>query len=95
MKSWGFGIKMKYNKKIEEKILDKIDKVVKTKKVMCPLCKKGSFTMAKGFVSMIILDKFPEGISIGGPHLPNIAIVCTTCGNTMFLNLKVLGFNLK
>jgi len=39
------------------------------------------------------MDKLGGGLVLGGPVLPSVPIVCTNCGNTFFLNAKVLGIN--
>lgn len=47
-----------------------------------------------------ILDSYSVpilGLDPGGPHffgasLPLVPLVCTNCGNTHFINLRILGF---
>ena len=57
----------------------------------CPLCHTAAWTVADGFFVFPQMDTLDAGLIIGGPALPNVAIVCQTCGNTQFLNVVVLG----
>ena len=63
----------------------------KIKKISFVLFGNEKFTLAGGVSNIFITDKVSGGIVIGGPVLPNAPIVCLNCGNTLFLNLKVLG----
>jgi hypothetical protein len=53
----------------------------------CPMCKNQHFIMADGYFNNIMQTQF-ESLSIGGPAIPTIAIVCSNCG---FLSQHALG----
>ena len=56
----------------------------------CSICRTGQWTLSDGFVFFPTQDSAGSYV-IGGPVLPNIALICSHCGNTVFLNLLVLG----
>lgn len=80
-----------------EEIIKKINEAInrKTGKTdfKCPVCTNNQFSLAGGFTNDFLMDKIGGGLVIGGPVLPSVPIVCTNCGNTFFLNAKVLGIN--
>ena len=85
---------MSLTKKQKDKIIEKVDEALKKKNkkdIICSVCGNEKFTLAGGVSNIFITDKVSGGIVIGGPVLPNAPIVCLNCGNTLFLNLKVLG----
>ena len=53
----------------------------------CPMCQNRNFIMADGYFSNIMQPDFGS-ISIGGPGIPTIAIVCNNCG---FVSQHALG----
>jgi hypothetical protein len=57
----------------------------------CPICGNRTWALqGSGFIFMA-LQKGLGNISLGGPGIPFIALHCAKCGNTMFLNILVLG----
>jgi hypothetical protein len=59
----------------------------------CPVCRVGRWTLIDGIVKLpVITDpkQFPN-VVLGGATLPTVALVCNNCGNTIFMNLMVLG----
>lgn len=59
-------------------------------KTGCHLCRANSWTLAEDY-TRLELSKFGRTAEMGNRALPCIAIVCTNCGNTILLNMKVLG----
>ena len=88
---------MTLSKEKSEEIAKKIEEVIKKKTrqpgFKCPICTNTTFSLAGGFTNHFLMDTFGGDLVIGGPVLPSVPIVCTNCGNTLFLNAKVLGLN--
>jgi hypothetical protein len=58
----------------------------------CWVCGTHSFTLGEGWFRLDLSDLHSRDIKIGGgPSLPSIALVCQQCGNTLLLNMVVLG----
>ncbi len=56
----------------------------------CPVCHtKNRWEMADGFVSLPLLSNFWAETRIS--DLPNAALACEVCGNTLLFNLVMLG----
>lgn len=50
----------------------------------CPMCGKGNWSVQD---TVYEIREFNEGsFVVGGPVIPVVPIVCTNCGNTVFLN---------
>lgn len=45
----------------------------------CPMCGNKSFILPEGYFINTIQPDF-KGISLGGPGIPTIAIICKQCG---------------
>lgn len=56
----------------------------------CPFCHQNEWTASTGYVFLAVQDD-PDNIRLGGRGLPLFPLTCTTCGNTLFFNLMVLG----
>lgn len=84
-------IKLKKNNKMlnqEEK--NKIAQAInqKIQHIKCPMCKNGTFSIAEGYFNNFMQQGHWSNISIGGPSIPSIAIICTNCG---FISQHALG----
>jgi hypothetical protein len=55
------------------------------------VCRSSDFQLVDGIVKIAVQPTTQRGVVLGGPTLPSAALVCQTCGNTIFLNLIVLG----
>ena len=86
---------MVLTKEKEQEIIEKINEAIKKKtgqtNLQCSVCTNNQFSFVGGFTNDFLMDKLGGGLIIGGPVLPSVPIVCTNCGNTFFLNAKVLG----
>ena len=81
---------MKFTPAIGQRIAEAIKKVAP--KAKCPLCQTEKFTLANAFFLFPVQNELPQkSFVIGGPGMPCVAITCTTCGNTFFLNIFSLG----
>lgn len=60
----------------------------------CSVCQTtAGFTLA-GLVRLYVAEFSPAThVPIGGPYLPSAALICNRCGNTLFLNLNVIGLH--
>ena len=60
-------------------------------KTTCPMCGRDKFILADGYFNNHIQSGFKNGLELGGPSIPTVAIVCTNCGFTSQHALGVLG----
>lgn len=56
----------------------------------CMLCGENDWTLADGY-TRLELSEFGGPAVIGQRAVPCVAMVCNNCGNTVLLNLKILG----
>lgn len=56
----------------------------------CPICGSVKWNLSVGVVTLSIQEQ-PGTIVLGGPGMPCIPLVCLNCGNTVLLNMMVLG----
>lgn len=56
----------------------------------CPICASRSWTLIEHFVDLPIY-RGGRIVVAGGPSYPNVAIVCTNCGNTNLINAVISG----
>lgn len=83
-----------FTQKLKAKILAKINSTSTQGRMQlsCPVCGRWDWDMADGFATVPLLWNVWTNDKKSG--LPCAALVCTTCGNTLFFNLIVLGFAL-
>jgi hypothetical protein len=56
----------------------------------CWYCGDSRWTLGDGFVTLV-LSYGSSPFQPSGNTLPSLALICQTCGNTVLLNLLVLG----
>ena len=56
----------------------------------CPMCHHNGFIIADGYFSHFLQDVIKD-VSLSGPTIPTIAIVCTNCGFVSQHALGILG----
>lgn len=56
----------------------------------CAMCGTSSWILADGWVFLSLTDNF-NGLEVGGPGLPCVALSCAKCGDTHLFNALVLG----
>jgi hypothetical protein len=56
----------------------------------CPMCHTDNWQLEDGLVIHPVQHD-AKGLVLSGPSLPNVALLCTTCGNTQLLNVLRLG----
>jgi hypothetical protein len=88
---------MSFSKEKTEEIIQKIEEAVKKKTkdttFKCNVCTNDQFSLVGGFSHDFLIDKFSGNIVLGGVYLPSVPVVCNNCGNTYFLNAKILGLD--
>jgi hypothetical protein len=59
----------------------------------CPFCQTNNFTLSDGQVQLVVSEMGSTQYIVVGQlkTLPSIALVCQHCGNTLLLNMIVLG----
>ena len=56
----------------------------------CPVCGQHDWTLADGLVRLTLQEE--RGVVVvGGRNMPCVALICKRCGNTLLLNVIVLG----
>ena len=82
---------------MENKLLSKEDKQVIISKILeiipnieCPICHNKQFIIADGYFNSSIQGNL-NGMSLGGPSIPSIGIICNRCGFISHHALGVLG----
>jgi len=55
----------------------------------CPLCHSVQWELANGIAAVPLMSNYWLGQT--SSHLPNAALICGTCGHTMFFNLLAMG----
>ncbi|HBB88991.1 MAG TPA: hypothetical protein DC047_15405 [Blastocatellia bacterium] len=82
---------MKYTPAIKERIITALTGKLPNQRLgPCALCGTAAWFPSDGFVLISVTMDAPN-LVFGGPALPSIALICSNCGNTHLLNLKVLG----
>ena len=74
---------------LSKKEKDKIVKALRDReaRLPCPRCGNQNFSLVDGYFNQPIQREL-EGMVLGGPSIPYIAVVCTRCG---FLSQHALG----
>mgnify|MGYP001619952440 FL=1 len=73
-------------------VAQKLEEKLSGKGLWCVGCGEvATWQLAPGFVNILLQKDLGNGLVIGGPTMPAVALVCTGCGNTLIFNLKVLG----
>lgn len=57
----------------------------------CVICSQTKWVVMDKF-AVITVGNDPEAVLLGGHTMPLVPVVCINCGNTQFVNLKILGF---
>lgn len=57
-------------------------------KTTCPMCGNKHFVIADGYFTQSLQKNFNNGISLGGPAIPSISVICGNCG---FMSQHALG----
>ncbi len=76
-------------KKIQENLNKKLQE--KGRSYVCSICGNNNFILADGFVNDLLQDNIGGGLVIGGPSIPEVAVVCSHCGYVMKFSAGVLG----
>jgi ribosomal protein S27AE len=60
------------------------------KRSVCPMCGHAHFTIADAYLSNTLQADF-NSVTLGGPSIPSLAIICTNCGFISQHSLGILG----
>ena len=60
------------------------------KRSACPMCGHAHFTIADAYLSNTLQVNL-ESVTLGGPSIPSLAIICTNCGFISQHSLGILG----
>lgn len=78
-----------------DKVMPRIVAALKAKtgdrQFPCFLCGREHWTIQAGYL-VLPLSEAPQRTVMAGPCLPCVALMCQHCGQTVLLNLKLLGF---
>ena len=74
-----------------DRITEALQQKIGDRELRCPLCHHEQWQIPPSFLPLT-LKKTPRSFQLGGTVLPTVPLICTNCGNTQLLNLKVLGF---
>lgn len=85
---------MSTNQEIVQRIIAAIREKTANFDFRCPVCNHNTWHVPQDYTYLPLRKDFAGGIRLGGPILPLVPLVCTNCGNTHLLNLKVLGLDL-
>jgi hypothetical protein len=77
---------------LQSRVIAALDK--KIPKAACPLCDKQDWAVQPS-VYWFQESFRSEHVQSTGQGLASAALVCKNCGNTQFINLLVLGWDLK
>lgn len=75
----------------KQKIISELNKRINSGDIKCPMCGNKHFIIADGYFNSTMQDSLINGVLIGGPSLPSIAIVCNHCGFISSHALGILG----
>ena len=82
---------MKFTEEIAQKIFAALRQRLPEQKLSpCAICGTNAWYIYRGYVLLTIQQDLLDTV-LGGPAFPMITLMCTNCGNTHLLNLKVLG----
>lgn len=76
--------------KEKQKIIDELNKRFNIHSIKCPMCGNNHFIIGDGYFNTFIQDDI-KNISLGGPSIPSIPIICNRCGFISSHALGVLG----
>ena len=72
----------------KQRIISKIQNVIPY--IECPICHNKNFIIADGYFNSSIQGDV-NGMTLGGPSIPSIGIICNKCGFISHHALGVLG----
>ena len=84
---------MPTRQQVEEKIIARLMEKTGGRHA-CSMCGNQEWFVQDKFAAVPLSDD-PTNMNFGGPAMPTVPVICVKCGNTHFVNLLVLGFDLK
>lgn len=75
----------------QERLLRLVQNKLQPNGATCPLCGHKNFTLVDGVLGPALPPAFqPNVVQLGGPTLPMVVLVCTYCGWTAQIAVKIL-----
>lgn len=74
----------------KQKIVVELNKRFNSREIKCPMCGNNHFIIGDGYFNTFMQDDI-RNISLGGPSIPSIPIICDKCGFISTHALGVLG----
>jgi hypothetical protein len=72
-------------------IVARINERTKNHPILCPVCGQvGSYVLGDGF-TFLVVQYTNQQVKLAGDGMPCLALTCRVCGNTLLINLLILG----
>ena len=55
----------------------------------CPICQGGPWSVSDKTFQLLEFNQ--AGLTLGGPVVPVVPVICTNCGNTVLINALIVG----
>ena len=55
----------------------------------CPVCQTAAWKLSDHMITPILYSG--KNVTLGGAAYPMVMLICTTCGNTRFFNILIMG----
>jgi len=73
-------------------VIDALNERRGTRELMCQICARRNWTLEDGFVAPTLQrDLYDLQHGFKPTILPLVALTCSNCGNTLLLNVLILG----
>lgn len=83
---------MPSNEEIFKRIIEAIEKKNDRRDFRCVICDHNNWHIPQNY-TFLFATKDASKPTISGRNFPLVPLICTNCGNTHLINLKVLGFD--
>ena len=83
---------MPLSKDQESEILQAVNQKIGGGSARCPLCGRQDWAVENSGITMVTVQVPPlAGLTLGGPVIPAVILLCRNCGDMHFLSLSALG----
>ncbi len=81
---------MKFTDEVIDRVIGVINAKTHNQESKCSVCGQEEWTLSDGLVYFPLQENI-RSVSWEGRGMPCVAMICSTCGNTQFLNAITLG----